>query len=1090
MKARNPHGLSEVSNDANAETPGAPPDTPQSPVQGSRPNVVIILADDLGWGDIQSNNPDSAMTTPRIDSIAAAGANFTDAHSPSSACTGTRYGLLTGRYSWRSWMTVGVLNGYDRPLIGRDRPTLGTLLQRHGYQTAAVGKWHLGMDFGRQSDVEEVTAINRGIDFNAEIVDSPIDHGFDEFFGTSANLTWHVPVYIRNNRFTAIPDGSRKPASGNIRDNEVLDRLTAEAVSFIERSATNDAPFFLYLPLNAPHEPLAPSGHFRGLTDLGRYGDFVAQVDWTVGQVLDALERVGVHDDTLVIFTSDNGSFMKRMPNHVSHDHTDTPWYYKYRIGTHQSNGEWKHGKGSIYEGGHRIPFLLQWPAVIKAGSAVDATASLTDLYATLSDILGQEPEPGVAPDSVSLLPLLHGNAVTRGAPVVHHSSEGKFAVRDGQWKLFLTDTLKLFDLQQDPGESNNVAEDHPAVVARLEATLAAIRSAEDGTLPGDATLRALRIAGVDIGPFASDVRTYAATVGLRIGSVVVAAIPTETDARVKIWTPDGQLGYGKPLRGQVEVGLAELTTTIKLTVVSPDEGANATYTVTVKRSDEVPTIAGTAVVGEVLTVDTSDITDPDGLNNPGYSYQWIRNDGSADTDIVGATSTTYIPTAEDEGKTILVRVSFTDDAGNAETRTSAATTKVPGPLTAEAQSVPDSHDGSGMFTFRILFSEPVDVDYQTLKEHSFEVSNGGIERARRVSGRNDLREITVQPYSDAAVVIMLPTTTDCAVEGAVCTINGKKLSNRLEITVPGPATGNSAAEGAPTISGTPEVGQTITADTSGISDADGLTNPTFSYQWVASDGTSDTDIHDATAATYTLLSDNAGQTIKVRIGFTDDAGNEEMLTSAATATVGDAVEEVTWESELTAGQETDIFPVRSGYSIFGNLGGTLSPDGFMIEGTTYTVQFLVHASEGLWLGMDGELPMDFTLRAGDSTYLGSESMVPHAKAWGVYWWASATPDWSTDDPVQVSLSVRPEAPLGSRQKAPVTGFSATFPRSMTGARTSRSASTSARGSPRPPMPCAIMSWRSPAARCRASGPWGTRAGFGRSRSRRSRWIR
>ena len=194
VKARNPQGLSEASSNANAESHNAPPDTPQSPVQGSRPNVVLILADDLGWGDVQSNNPDSAMTTPLIDSIAAAGAYFTDAHSPSSVCSPTRYGLLTGRYSWRTWLTARALGGSDRPLIGRDQPTLGTLLQGHGYRTAAIGKWHLGMDFARLSDFDEVTSLNWGIDFDAEIVDSPVDHGFDEFFGTVANLKWpHAP---------------------------------------------------------------------------------------------------------------------------------------------------------------------------------------------------------------------------------------------------------------------------------------------------------------------------------------------------------------------------------------------------------------------------------------------------------------------------------------------------------------------------------------------------------------------------------------------------------------------------------------------------------------------------------------------------------------------------------------------------------------------------------------------------------------------------------------------------------------------------------------------------------------------------------
>ena len=895
VKARNPQGLSDVSGSADAETLDAPPDTPQSTARGSRPNVVLILADDMGWGDIQSNNPDSAMTTPRIDGIAAAGANFTDAHSPSSNCTGTRYGLLTGRYSWRSWMGPGVLNGYDRPLIGPDRPTLGTLLQGQGYRTATVGKWHLGMDFARLSDVNEVTEVNRGIDFDADIVDSPIDHGFDEFFGTSANLTWPVPVYIRNKSFTVIPRQATLPATGNIKDKEVLDSLTEEAVSFIERAGADDEPFFLYFPLNAPHVPLVPNDHFDGLTGLGAYADFVAQVDWTVGQVLDTLRRVGEHDNTIVIFTSDNGSFRDGIPipNHG---------------GMHQPTGMWSAGKGSLREGGHRIPFLLQWPAVIGAGSVFDATISLADMYATLADILGEDPAPGVALDSVSLLPIVLGNAETRGLPVVHYSTGGNFAIRDGRWKLLLTDSLKLFDMEQDPREDENVAGANPAVVERLKATLAGIRSAEDGTLSGNATLRSLLLAGIHLGPFDPEVRSYySATVGREIATVEVIAVPTDTDARVGISTLEGQLLYGKPLRGRVEVELADPITTIRARVVAADGSANSTYTVTVTRPGgplNGLTIAGTAVVGEMLTVDTSGITDADWLNNLDYSYQWVRNQGGAHSDIAGATGTTYVLSAEDKGKIVLVRASFTDDEGNTETRISSATPEVQAALTAEVHRVPDWHNGSGTFDVRILFSEPVTLSYRTLQELSFQVSNGTVEATRRVNGRDDLREITVQPYANAAVVLVLPPTADCTIEGAVCTGDGRPLSSRLEITVPG-SPANSPAQGAPTIRGTSEAGQTVTADTSGISDADGLTGATFSYHWVSFDGNAYTDIRGATDSTYTLVSADEGKAFKVRVSFTDDAGYKESLTSALfgserpyglTASESDGAVVLTWK--------------------------------------------------------------------------------------------------------------------------------------------------------------------------------------------------
>ena len=802
LKAINSIGMSEVASTGNVETQTAPPDPPQPLTTDSRPNVVLILADDLGWGDIQTNNPDSSLVTPRIDSIAAEGAHFTDAHSPSSACSPTRYGLLTGRYAWRSWLTAGVLNGFDRPLIGPDRATLGTLLQNHGYRTAAIGKWHLGMDFARLSDVDEVTWVNKGVDFDAELLDSPIDHGFDEFFGVSGNLAYSFPlVYIRDKRFLANPKREDQPASGIVVFEEALDRLTEEAVSFVEREGRTEEPFFLYLPLNAPHDPVAPNAHFKGHTGLGAYADFVSQMDWAVGQVLDALDRTEASEDTLVIFTSDNGSHMGGIPvpNHVDH----------------QSNGEWRGGKGEIYEGGHRVPFLMRWPAAIEAGSAISTTVSLTDLYATLADIVGEEPMHGVAPDSESLVPVLRGEAATRGELVVHHSSAGVFALRDGRWKLVFgrgngfsrSIDRELFDLERNPTETMNLSSSHREEVRRMEIAMAGIRSMEDGALSDDATLRSLSLAGIDFGQFEPDVRGYGTTVRRGIRSVEVMALPAATDASVEIATPDGQLLYGKPLRGRVPIALADTTTTIKMTVISPDKSATATYSVTLTRD---PLIGGTPQIGQVLTANTSGITDFDGLNNPAYSFQWFRNDGSLDSDIVGATGMTYLLMPEDERKTIRVRVSFTDGAGNDEVRISGPT-------------------------------EPVWKDYL--------------------------------------------------------------------------------------------------------------------------------------------------------------------------------------EGVLTAGRDTGAVPLVSGYSTLGDLGGTLSPDEFVLDGTTYEVAFLTHARESLWLGLYRALPADFNLRVGDSVYRGSEStVVPSGAGVEIYWWPSASPDWSVDDPVQVELISYPKVALAEREKAPVTG--------------------------------------------------------------------
>ena len=846
--------------------------TEDTAAASARPNVVLILADDLGWGDIQTNNADSAMTTPRIDGIAVAGAYFTDAHTPSSMCSPTRYGLLTGRYAWRTWLTSGVLGGHDRPMIGPDRATLGTLLQDHGYRTAAIGKWHVGMDFTRLSNIDEFTPTNGGIDFDAEIVDGPLDHGFNEFFGTSANLRWEPHAYIRDRRFLANPSREGQPASGFYEFKDVLDRLTEEAVAFIEREGQTEAPFFLYLPVHTPHVPLIPNDHFDGLTGLGHYADVVAQLDWAVGQVLDTLDRVGARDDTLVIFTSDNGSFMEGIPvpNHLNH------W----------SSGRWRGGKGQIHEGGHRVPLLMQWPRGIEAGSTVDATVSLTDMYATLADIVGEEAAPGVALDSVSLLPLLRGEDVTRGVPVVHHSRTGMFALRDGYWKLVLgngdggvhgTNTgepfgrpWRLIDLERDHKEKRNAAKDNPQVVARMEAALERLRAAEDGTLSADATLRSLNLAGIDIGPFDPGVRTYAATVAKRIENIAVSAIPTAMDAHVTISDASGSAN-----KGHRRVRLAYPATTIEVTVTSPDSSATTTYTVTVTRSGV--TVVGTPQVWETLSVDTSGVADADGLTGATFGYQWVRNDGGTDTDIVGATSPTYVLAAEDEGKSVKVRVSFTDDGGNAETRSSPPTPEVEPALTAEFQRVPDTHE-STTFVFHVLFSEPVDTSSQALREHSLEMSNGTIVESRRVDGRNDLWEIEVQPRTHADVVVTLPPTVDCADLGAVCTNNGKRFSSRLQITVAPSA--NSPPQGAPTIGGTPEVGQTLTADTSGIADDNGLTGATFIYQWVSYDGHADTDIQGATDSTYTLVPADEGNAFRVSVLFTDDDANSHSLTS------------------------------------------------------------------------------------------------------------------------------------------------------------------------------------------------------------------
>ena len=291
-----------------------------------------------------------------------------------------------------------------------------------------------------------------------------------------------------------------------------------------------------------------------------------------------------------------------------------------------------------------------------------------------------------------------------------------------------------------------------------------------------------------------------------------------------------------------------------------------------------LPTISGTAQVGETLTVDTSGIDDADGIGNATFSYQWI----AGTTDIAGATDLTYTLVADDVGKAIRVRVSFDDDRNFLETLTSEATATVVTPLTAEFRDAPDKHLGTGVFTFKITFSEPISISYKTLRDDSLDVTNGSATKAKRVNGQSDLWEITVEPDSDAAVTVVLPITEDCAAQDAVCTRDGTKLSNRSDLTVPGPAAANSPATGAPIISGTAQVDETLTVDTSGIDDADGMSGAVFSYQWLANDA----EITGATGDTYTPVADDVGKAVKVRVIFNDDDDNEETLTSEPTAAV------------------------------------------------------------------------------------------------------------------------------------------------------------------------------------------------------------
>ena len=469
-----------------------------SPVLATdRPNVVVILADDLGYGDVRCLNPAGKIPTPHLDKLAAGGMTFTDAHTPSAVCTPTRYGLMTGRYCWRTKLQSGVLGGLSPRLIEPGRETLASLLKKAGYATGCVGKWHLGMDWVRKPD-KQVSALKIetreqafNVEFDKPIPNGPLAVGFDSYFGISASLDMVPYAYIKNDRLTAVPTEDREfrmrsdrptpltrkgPTVPGFEVEDVLPALTAAAVEFA--SAQRDKPFFLYLPLTTPHTPIAPSKDWVGKTGLGPYADFVAQTDHAVGVVLAALDKQGVADNTLVVFTSDNGCSPEAdFEDLAKHGHNPS----------HVFRGN----KADIYDGGHRVPFFVRWPGMVKPGSTSDRLVCLTDVFRTCAEVVGVSVADAAGEDSVSILPTLRSESQPARSPVVHHSINGSFAIRDGNWKLCLCPgsggwsaprpgkddqtklpPVQLYDMAADIGERTNIQAKHPEVVERLTKAL------------------------------------------------------------------------------------------------------------------------------------------------------------------------------------------------------------------------------------------------------------------------------------------------------------------------------------------------------------------------------------------------------------------------------------------------------------------------------------------------------------------------------------------------------------------------------------------------------------------------------------------
>ncbi|MBM3785331.1 MAG: arylsulfatase [Acidobacteria bacterium] len=474
----------------------------------NRPNIVVILADDLGYGDVKCYNAESKIPTPNLDRLAAEGLRFTDAHTPCGVCSPTRYGLLTGRYPWRTELKSQVLWPWDRPLIEKGRLTLPGMLKSQGYTTAAIGKWHLGWDWQTTDGSKVNTTVRIGdpqreirnefakkVLLDKPIGEGPTTRGFDYYFGV--DLPNFPPyTFIENDRLTA-PATEPKPAGmfgwpGMMKPGwkleGVLPELTRRAVRYVTERSQQDQPYFLYLPLSSPHTPIAPDGEFKGKTGIGDYGDFVFQTDWSVGQVMDAIRASGKAANTLVIFTSDNGPENLTYPVLKEHGHA--------------SQGGLRGAKRMLWEGGHRVPYIVWGPGRVPAGGTSAEIVCHTDIMPAIAAITGYKLPNDAAEDGYDVSPAWLGKRQPKPirAATVHHSINDKYAVRQGEW-VYIDDNAthgpaepqwwrdqygikphslpgELFHLKSDPREQKNLYDSEPARVKAMKALLDQYRAA------------------------------------------------------------------------------------------------------------------------------------------------------------------------------------------------------------------------------------------------------------------------------------------------------------------------------------------------------------------------------------------------------------------------------------------------------------------------------------------------------------------------------------------------------------------------------------------------------------------------------------
>jgi arylsulfatase A len=472
-----------------------------APAFAAKPNIVILYADDLGYGDLRCFNPDSKIPTPNLDKLAAEGTRFTDAHSSSGICTPSRYAMLTGRHHWRDFH--GIDSGFDKPFIKPERLTLPEMLRESGYATACIGKWHLGWDWDsiRKPGSPPKSKSHEDFDWSKPFRGGPLEQGFDHYFGDNV-INFPPYTWIEDDKVLLVPDitftktpqatkeGSWECRPGPGRSDwdfyKVLPTLTEKGVEYIRSRKGNDQPFFLYFPLPSPHAPIVPNDKFDGTSKAGAYGDFVVETDDACGQLLNALREAGLYENTIVIFSADNGAEQYAYARDEKHGH----W------STHPLRGL----KRDIYEGGHRVPTLIKWPGLTKPGKACTALVSQIDFIATFASALNYKLPDDAAEDSHDLLPLLKGEKETVRTTHIHNTNPKSYAIRHGKWTLIDAKTgyvskidkgwekrhgyqpddespVELYDMENDIGQRKNLAAEHPEIVKEMQELLAKIKA-------------------------------------------------------------------------------------------------------------------------------------------------------------------------------------------------------------------------------------------------------------------------------------------------------------------------------------------------------------------------------------------------------------------------------------------------------------------------------------------------------------------------------------------------------------------------------------------------------------------------------------